>query len=860
MAHPRRWSRRAARPHGRSRWEQRGADLAMTRPVWARRFDRWSVGQVLPWMVFALVALSLANPIRAGAAGDCTITIDGQSLGAAGDSSNALAIDAQGNPEVVATSSQPVSEIAITVSLWPLSWTETRTAAAPTTEWVGTLPVADFTRFGSGVYQVTVTTEACQVQGWVDVEGPPLYQTVAGIVGLGTIGLGVLLVARSILAARRGGSIVPSILGGAITGVGLLIVAQQTGTAAVTPQSAATWVVIPSALSGIGHAVTGALAHAGAGAAAPAGTAPSGAGPVSPPPPPPATPTQIQPPPAPPPTPTPTPVQPPPAPTVGTGAPTPSAAGAGVPGAGAAGAGATIGPSAPDDADPPRTSYALLQCPDAVVATTPFRVVLGLSAEPDAHVIADPLVRPETSHGAYTMTIQLIADGMQLVSPDATWRLDLPVTAHAPYPTVTVDLVADAQDEPVRASSIRAMYSVDGNPIGLAIRSVAIVRTAELIAAAPPAAPAPGVDLALPSGQVAPDLTVRIERAGPGSPGQLLLQMLAADPSIEVPDAAIPVDIGDEPAADLHHITGEMQAVEGKPTQFAAMRGIGLTIADRMPLAFWDVLRAVAALHPDRPPAILFLSAEPYVPWELALVDPPLDPSVPPFLSAQATGGRWVLGQRRPPLPPPLSLTVHGLAAVSGVYELPGWQRLLAAEGEAADLVAAYHAAAVNANTDGVLGLLRGTPRADVIHFAVHGSYGTNEAADGLILVDGETLDPIVVLGTPLHGHPFVFLNACQVAQGDQLFGDQAGLAAAFLSAGASAVIAPLWSIDDELARQISARFYERALKGDPPAEIMRSERAAFLDDPKTVSSTYMAYQYFGHPGLRLEVPDGASE
>ena len=247
------------------------------------------------------------------------------------------------------------------------------------------------------------------------------------------------------------------------------------------------------------------------------------------------------------------------------------------------------------------------------------------------------------------------------------------------------------------------------------------------------------------------------------------------------------------------------------------------------------------------------------MPWELALVEPPLDANLPPFLSAQATVGRWVLGQRRPPLPPPMTLTVRGLAAVSGVYELPGWQRLVAAEAEAADLVSVHHAAAVTANTADVLDLLRGAPAADVIHFAVHGSYDAAPGGDGLILVDGSTLDPIVVLGTPLHGRPFVFLNACQVGQGDQLLGDQAGLAAAFLSAGASAVIAPLWSIDDELARQLAARFYERALRGDPPAEIMRSERAAFLDDPATVSSTYMAYQFFGHPGLRLEVPDGPS-
>ncbi len=126
---------------------------------------------------------------------------------------------------------------------------------------------------------------------------------------------------------------------------------------------------------------------------------------------------------------------------------------------------------------------------------------------------------------------------------------------------------------------------------------------------------------------------------------------------------------------------------------------------------------------------------------------------------------------------------------------------------------------------------------------------------DGLILVDGSALDPLAVRGIPLRGHPFVFLNACQVGRGSQLLGDHAGLAAAFLFAGASGVIAPLWSIDDRLARDIAIRFYERAMRGEAPAEIMRTERAAFRDTPETTSSTYMAYQFFGHPGLRLEPP-----
>ena len=64
-------------------------------------------------------------------------------------------------------------------------------------------------------------------------------------------------------------------------------------------------------------------------------------------------------------------------------------------------------------ADPPRVSYAHLDAPDAVVALTPFDLDVGLAAEPDADVDAAPIVRPAWSHGAYTLTIQLLADGFE---------------------------------------------------------------------------------------------------------------------------------------------------------------------------------------------------------------------------------------------------------------------------------------------------------------------------------------------------------------------------------------------------------------------------------------------------------------
>jgi CHAT domain-containing protein len=101
-------------------------------------------------------------------------------------------------------------------------------------------------------------------------------------------------------------------------------------------------------------------------------------------------------------------------------------------------------------------------------------------------------------------------------------------------------------------------------------------------------------------------------------------------------------------------------------------------------------------------------------------------------------------------------------------------------------------------------------------------------------------------------GDPFVFLNACQVGGGEQILGDYAGLAEAFLFAGASGVVAPLWSIDDRLARELAVRFYERTFEGAGPADVLRRERAAFRSAPDVTSATFLAYQYFGHPALRL--------
>jgi len=726
----------------------------------------------------------------------------------------------------------------------------------------------------AGLYHVTATTNRCEADTWVRVVTPSPLTTAAGLAGLGLLVVGLLLAISGILAgARVRGGRLRAILGGAVAGAGALVVSQQLGVVPLQPHWIAAWTILPGAVGGLGHfavsQATGAARVPGRTAprvddergyrpdtrtggleettiAAPSGVGGATAGVGAEPPPPIDMPTagSALPPAAQPPAALP-PAAPPAAALPPTAAP---AAGAAAPAAaGPVGAGPIV------VADPPRTTYARIECSDAVLAGREFPLVVGLTGAADPRVVGGPMERPADSIGPYTMTIQVVADGFSLSRADGSWRVDLPVTAVDPYPTAVIYLIPDAQQDPIRARSVSAMFSVEGHPIGLAVRPVAVVRDAVLLGATPSLSLEPAVGLSLPSAETAPDLTVRIEYADGESSGRLLWQLLTPHQDVALPDAPLIVDIGSRPQAFLQQVVRELSEAEGQPGIYEALRGVGLTVADQIPTAFWDALAAVAERAPDRVPAVLMLSAEPYVPWELAVLDEPLHADAPPFLSAQVNVGRWVLGQRRPKLPPPAGLEVGSMAVVSGVYgNDPQWARLEEAEAEAAELAKRYDAASVTASAQAVLSAIKGSPKADLLHFAVHGQYDPQGDRDGVILVDGMTLDPLRVRGAALSGQPFVFLNACQVGNGSELLGDYAGMAEAFLFAGASGVVAPLWDIDDIIAKEIALRFYERSFAGVPPAGVLRAERQAFRDSPDTISSTYLAYQFYGHPSMKL--------
>jgi len=845
-------------------------------------------------VLLGATAIALACAVlvstRGLAADGCAITVDGVPLNSATTSSAAIELRLDDAVELQATSTsrQAITRYSVAVivadRLVPIYDAEGLSATALTAK----IQIKDYAP-SAGLFEIAVSTNLCTVRGWIRLRTQSPFDTPAGLIAVGGMAGGALVVvsglarqaallrrprlprrasiagARSTATAFRsllwGHGVLPFV-GGAVLGGGVLLYKQQTGEATLSTDSLLSWTVLPGFASVGSQAVISGVVgvvrttarevlsaeregtsappappmRPAADVSAPPVAATSAASTVARPIPP---------------------VGARPAPSVASrrvpAPPSAEVAPSVAPPASVAGAGLAKAAGSTAPADPPRTSYARLDCPSSVVAATEFALLVGLTDHPDARITSEPLRRPDWSIGPYVITIQVVADGFTLRRGE-TWRVDLAVSAERPYPTAILHLTGDSGSVPIRASSIRAMYSIGGQPIGLAARSVAVVREASLLHTVPKADDGPGVDLTVPAaGQTAPDLTVRIEYAESQGDGRLLMQLLTSVANVAVPDAPLPIDIGRDPAADLRHVINTMSVVEGTQTQYASLRGVGLTIADQLPKEFWNVLADLKSRIGVRPPTILILSAEPYVPWELAVVDPPLDPAAPPFLSAQANVGRWVLGQRQPKLPPPATLTVGSIAVVSGTYSLPGWARLVEAEAEAADLVRTYGAATINASTTTVLELISADPCADLIHFAVHGNFDAEGIADGLILVDGKALDPLAVRGTSIHGRPFFFLNACQVGRGRQILGDSAGLASAFLFAGASAVIAPLWSIDDKVARTIALKFYEGALAGDTAADILRRERAAFRDSPETASSTYLAYQYFGHPGLRLE-------
>lgn len=354
-----------------------------------------------------------------------------------------------------------------------------------------------------------------------------------------------------------------------------------------------------------------------------------------------------------------------------------------------------------------------------------------------------------------------------------------------------------------------------------------------------------------------PDLTLRVVR-GPEA-GFVSVQILSPYLETPVPEPA-PLWLGAEAKEFAEKLISDVTTSSSTPDLGLRIEGKAIRIGQLVPDAFWDVLEGLAGLGVSRP-TVLIESDEASIPWELARVRRPLDEAAPRFLNCQAAVGRRVIQPRGAIVPAPHQPVIRKMAAIGGDYVFPGgprparWPKPLPAASDERDaLVKRYRALPYGVEWSGVVAALNGG--FDAVHYSGHGVMQAAQSARGLqLLPDEGTASQIMeadrLRAFPLKEHaPFIFLNACQVGTGESEIGGYGGIADALLTAGASAVIAPLWSIPDGAAKNTVLEFYEKAFAGVPVAEVLRDLRCAVR--PGDDVPVALAYQFFGDPSMVL--------
>jgi CHAT domain-containing protein len=129
------------------------------------------------------------------------------------------------------------------------------------------------------------------------------------------------------------------------------------------------------------------------------------------------------------------------------------------------------------------------------------------------------------------------------------------------------------------------------------------------------------------------------------------------------------------------------------------------------------------------------------------------------------------------------------------------------------------------ATREAMLGMQRAGELAgyDVIHFATHARLDHAAPSQSSILLYDDDLAFADILTLGLHAK-LVVLSSCEGALGESYAGDEiVGLAQGFFHAGAQAVVASLWPVEDAATRELMQRLYRRLAAGADVAHALRS-------------------------------------
>jgi tetratricopeptide (TPR) repeat protein len=145
--------------------------------------------------------------------------------------------------------------------------------------------------------------------------------------------------------------------------------------------------------------------------------------------------------------------------------------------------------------------------------------------------------------------------------------------------------------------------------------------------------------------------------------------------------------------------------------------------------------------------------------------------------------------------------------------------------------------------------LRRWLRRARVAHFACHAEFDPRRPLSARVLLpSGESVHALEWLDEPVAGLPLVTLSACRSAKLGPLVGAEVfGLVGGLLGGGVRAVLAGLWPVADEAARDFMWRFYRRRLTANLATALAEAQRES-LAGPGSSPFLWAAFALFGDP------------
>jgi hypothetical protein len=416
-------------------------------------------------------------------------------------------------------------------------------------------------------------------------------------------------------------------------------------------------------------------------------------------------------------------------------------------------------------------------------------------------------------------------------------------------------LVAEPVDFKVRVKTalpagsslplVSAMFSYNGRACGRVARHV-VIASAPSLPAALPVAPVIRVEM----GARQPDLTIDIR-----DPDRSLrsFDVLVTCPLLDAYKDGV---AGKWKLNDVSSkiVTNYFEQFTNSATtgaSLAALKGAGKRLFESAPDVFKDAFWAIIDQKKELR-TISIVSEEPFIPWELMIpwqtggVRSPRE-----ALGVEFAVARWL---RDDHLSAPQIVQLKDSCVFQPNY--PGPRTLKTAAAEAQMVVSRFPPGfrVIPAMFDGFRAAMK-QGGATVVHFICHGADKTG-GVQAIYLEDDGFMTSVQMDGLDelaaafASKKPLVFLNACEVGRTVPGLVGIGGFAKTFIDAGASCVIAPLWSVRDTIAHEVATKFYD-AIHDHPErtfAEILRVIRKSAYDEAAGGEDTYAAYCFYGDP------------